>query len=301
MAEAKKIAIINNKGGSAKTTTAVNLAGAYANNYPNRKVLIVETDGQGNATRSFNLNSKSFNQSMYDIFMGNNTPEECVINVYENIDLIPANNAMNFVEFDMMNRFGDEVADNVVEILNKEGIPISRLNEDSLKSIIRSQTVMSDNYFNMLSGKFDNIVKEYDLVIFDTPPEIKAVTSSILAISDEVIIPFEPETYSIDGIMNILSRIADIKENKNNDLNIAGLLAVKVRNNTKLHIDTINSVMKYCNKNNLYYFETEIPNSIRFGSATGYSGVPATISQKTNSFVKSYYSLLDELLQMGVL
>lgn len=301
MAKAKKIAIINNKGGSAKTTTAVNLAGAYANNYPNRKVLIVETDGQGNATRSFNLNSKSFNQSMYDIFMGNNTPEECVINVYENIDLIPANNAMNFVEFDMMNRFGDEVAENVVEMLRKEGIPISHLNEDSLKSVIRSQTVMSDNYFNMLSGKFDDILESYDLVIFDTPPEIKAVTSSILAISDEVIIPFEPETYSIDGIMNILSRIADIKEKKNKNLNIAGLLAVKVRSNTKLHIDTINSVMKYCNKNNLYYFETEIPNSIRFGSATGYSGIPATIAQKTNSFVKSYYDLLDELQEMGVL
>ena len=301
MAKAKKIAIINNKGGSAKTTTAVNLAGAYANNYPNRKVLIVETDGQGNATRSFNLNSKSFNQSMYDIFMGNNTPEECVINVYENIDLIPANNAMNFVEFDIMNRFGDEVADNVVDMLKEEGVPISQLNEESLKSVIRSQTVMSDNYFNMLSGKFDDIENQYDLIIFDTPPEVKAVTSSILAISDEIIIPFEPETYSIDGIMNILSRIADIKEKKNNNLNIAGLLAVKVRNNTKLHIDTINSVMKYCNKNNLYYFETEIPNSIRFGSATGYSGIPATIAQKENSFVKSYYSLLEELLEMGVL
>lgn len=300
MSRAVKLALVNNKGGSAKTTTAVNLAGAYSKKFPQKKILIVESDGQGNTTRSFNLDAKKYEHTMYDVFMDNFKPEDCVINIYNNIDLIPANPDMNFVEFDIMNKFGETIAGNVINMLREMNIKVSSLNEDSLKRLIESQTTMSDNYFNMLAGKFDDISESYDIIIFDTPPEIKAVTSSILAITDEVIIPFEPETYSVDGIVNILSRIADIKLNKNKNLNIAGLLAVRVRIGTNLHSETIRKVMRFCMDKNIRYFKTEVPNSIKFGTAVS-KGAPATISQAGNVFVDSYFHLLDELLEIGVI
>lgn len=297
----KKIAIINNKGGSAKTTTAVNLAGAYAKRFPSKRVLIVEVDGQGNATRSFNLDAGDYESTMYDIFMGNKTPAECVINAFQNIDLIPANMDMNFVEFDEMNLFAEKISDSVARVVERNLAELQKMTSEQIADALRSQLNITDRYFNMLDGKFLEIDNDYDLIIFDTPPEIKAVTSSILAIADEVIIPFEPDTYSFDGILNILKRITTIKKDMNPKLHIAGLLAVKVRANTKLHIDVINTIMKYCNKAKLYYFQTEIPNSIRFASATSYAGLPATIAQKSNVFVQSYYRLLDELIEMGVI
>lgn len=305
MAEAVKMALINNKGGSTKTTTTVNLAGAYAKRFPRKRVLIVETDGQGNATRSFNLDAKKFEYTIYDVFMGNADAKDCVINVYDNIDLIPANPDMNYLEFDVMNEFGNSVADKSIAEIVSKGFTDSNGNVsigvEELRSIVKLQATMPDDYFNMLAGAFDELEKKYDLIIFDTPPEIKAVSASVLAVTDEVIIPFEPDAYSVDGIINILSRIEDVKGSKNPNLRVTGLIAVKVRAQTKIHADTRLSVMKYCNREGLHYFDTEIPNSIRFSSATGYQGMPATITQRNNPLVQSYYKLLDELVRMEVL
>ena len=294
----KKIAVINNKGGSAKTPTSINLAGAYAKRHPHKKVLIVETDGQGNATRSFNMKASSFENTMYDVFMNQSSPEECIANAFQNIDIIPANSDMNFVEFDVMNTLKSEMSKRVMDVFQNTKMPLTLAN---LEGVMQSQSNLTDSYFNMLAGKFDSLEGTYDLIIFDTPPEIKGVTSSVLAIADEAIIPFEPDTYSIDGIRNILTRIGTIKRDINPNLNIAGLLAVKVKGNTKLHIDTINGVMKFSNRMGLYYFQSEIPNSIRFASSTSYKGLPATITQQDNKFVMSYYNLLDELIERGVI
>lgn len=301
---AKKLAFINNKGGSAKTTSAVNIAGAYASKYPDRKVLIVETDGQGNATRSFNMKAKSYEYSMYDVFMGNSKPEEVVINAFQNIDIIPANGDMNFVEFDLMSTYEVSNNRNMYSLMMKLGerrmknMSFEEFHEFATDNIDRNLT---DNYFNMLDDKFDKLDREYDLIIFDTPPEVKAITSSVLSITDEVIIPFEPDTYSIDGVINILGRIEAIKENYNPQLEIAGILAVKVQNRTNLHVEVRNRMMKYCLRREIYYFDSEIPSSIRFASSTSFNGLPATITMKENKFVQAYYDLLEEMIEKDII
>lgn len=301
---AKKIAFINNKGGSAKTTSAVNLAGAYANKFPDKKILLAETDGQGNATRSFNLKAKSFTDSMYDVFLGNHLPEQVIINAFQNIDLIPANGDMNFVEFDLMATYEAKNSSTIYNALQK--LSTNELQDMSPKEFREyiqenNDNKLTDNYFNMLEGKFDALDKEYDLIIFDTPPEIKAITSSVLSIADEVIIPYEPDSYSIEGVVNILERVQSIKERYNPELSIGGILAVKVQNRTNLHVEVRNRMMKYCLRRNIYYFESEIPSSIRFASSTSFNGLPATITLKDNKFVQSYYNLLDELIERDIL
>ena len=300
---AVKLAVINNKGGSAKTTTVVNLAGAYSRRFPEKKVLIVEADGQGNATRSFDLKAKEYEDSMYDVFMGNKTPKECIINAYANIDLIPANSDMNYLEFDAMSRYEENTSARLFNLLKtiSEKYDVDDMTYEDFKKYTIHATDLTDTYFDMLHDKFTSLESEYDFIIFDTPPEVKAITSSILAIADEAIIPFEPDTYSIDGILNILSRITTIRNQYNERLNVTGLLAVKVKKRTVLHTDVINSVMKFCMKNDISYFDTEIPSSIRFASSTSYKGLPATIALKDNSFVQSYYDLLDELIFKDVL
>lgn len=300
---ANKVAFINNKGGSAKTTSAVNIAGAYANTYPERKVLIVESDGQGNATRSFNLKAKKYEKTMYDVFMGNEKAEDCIINAFQNIDIIPANNDMNFVEFDEMSNYESKLNRRMFSIMKKlSNQDIENMSYNDFQRIVAGNEVnLTENYFNMLSGKFNELENKYELIIFDTPPEIKAITSSILALADQVVIPYEPDAYSIDGVINILQRIEAIRKQYNKKLRIGGVLGVKVKNRTVLHTEVRNKMMKYCGRKEIYYFESEIPSSIRFASSTSFKGLPATITMKDNPFVQAYYDLLEEMIEKNIL
>lgn len=302
--KATMIAFINNKGGSTKTTTVVNIAGAISRMYPEKKVLIVEGDGQGNASTSFKIDSSKFEFTIYDVFMGNATMKDCITNAYMNIDIISANTDMNFLEFDVMDRFEKAQNKNIFNLIKMfaaNGVDMDKLTYEQFVKAKPKELSPTSNYFNMLDGRMDEISKEYDVVLFDTPPELKAVTSSILAVSDKAIIPFEPDTYAIDGIVNILSRIKSIQEEYNPNLDIAGILAAKVKKNTKLHSDIRNGIMMYCMKHNINYFQSEIPNSIRFASATAYQGLPGTLAKQENVFVKSYYDLLHEMVDLNIL
>ncbi|MFT8556574.1 ParA family protein [Liquorilactobacillus hordei] len=304
---AQKIAFINNKGGSAKTTTCVNIAGCIHTRQPECKILIIEGDGQGNATRSFGIdpNSKKIETTIYDLFMDYADAEEAIYkDAYKNIDIIPANSDMNFIEFDKMKQFEDDFGSNnirAIRELNKRDINIEQTTDEQLLRVINTIASPTKDYFNMLDGKLDDLDKQYDYILFDTPPELKAVTSSIIATTDTVIIPYEPDMYSIDGVKNILERVRVIKEQYNPDLKIGGLLATKYKKSTKLHADVTLSITEYANTNNIPFFSTKIPNTIRFASSTAYRGLPATLSSKSNSLIDTYYQLLDEMLDKKVI
>lgn len=299
-----KIAFINNKGGSAKTTTLVNIAGAICNRFPEKKVLIVEGDAQGNASTSFRVDSSKADNTIYDVFMGNRSAKESVIQAFQNINIIPANTDMNFLEFDVMERYDriqSKMTFDLIQQLTEQNIDFAQLSYEQFEAIKPNSFSPTHNYFNMLEGKLDELEEEYDIMLFDTPPELKAVTSSILAIADKAIIPFEPDIYAVDGIINILSRIRSIQSEYNPNLEVAGILATKVKIRTKLHSDIINGVMRYCMEEDLRYFMTQIPSSIRFATATAFKGLPATIANPKNDFTQSYYDLLDEMLSKKVI
>ena len=299
-----KIAFINNKGGSAKTTTLVNIAGAISNRYPEKKVLIIEGDAQGNASTSFKVNSSKVEHTVYGVFMGTVKAEDAVTETVRNVDIIPANTNMNFLEFDVMERFDQEQSRTIFDLiktLNDKNVNVGELTYEQFEKVKPIKNSPTNSYFNMLEGKLDILDEKYDVILFDTPPELKAVTSSILAIADKAIIPFEPDIYAIDGIKNILHRIMSIKKEYNPNLEVAGILAVKVQKRTKLHSDIRASVMKYCMANKLRYFMSEIPSSIRFATATAYSGLPATLVNPKNEFTQSYFDLLDELISEKII
>ena len=300
---AQKIAFVNNKGGSAKTTTTVNLAGALHVKFPSKKILIFESDGQGNATRSFGLNPNDIKYSAEDVFLGDKKAEEVIQkDVAPNIDLIAGNDDLNFLEFDKMQEAEDaldEMTEDVVSVLLESfKNQISSHREVTLKDIYRmadntfseknvsklvtnSQYSPSKNYFNMLSGKIDKIDKEYDYIFFDTPPEIKAVTSSVLAVANKVIIPYEPDTYSIDGIKNIIKRIQKVKSEYNDGLEIGGLLATKYRSSTTVHQSTVLMVTDLANTIGIPFFSTRIPHTVEFIKSVTLHRKPATLGYES--------------------
>lgn len=325
---AQKLAFVNNKGGSAKTTTAVNLAGAIHVRYPEKKILIFEVDGQGNATRSFGKNPNKYNPSAENVYLGTAPAEKAVVTgIVPNIDLIPGNNDLNFLEFDKMQEAEDELPKSTEKTVNtlkddlkKKIIAASKLSKSELLNLIDSsfskekvdslvkkeQFFPSKNYFNMLKDQITDIDKKYDFIIFDTPPELKAVTSSVLAVADKVIIPYEPDSYSVDGIQNIIKRIRTIQKDYNNNLEIGGLLATKYRNNVNVHRDTVLLVTDFANKIGIPFFSTRIPHTVSFINAITLYSKPATLSYDRASaqkkkFIKYYFDLLDEMIQKGVI
>lgn len=306
---AKKIAIAFNKGGSAKTTTTVNVGGAYALRHPQKLVNITDADGQGNGTSSFQIDKNNLEYTSYDVLIGNLEPSEILDKVIQktlldNLDVLPANGDLNFLEFDLMNLYSEKVKDNLYNFIQKfKNNPdrLFKLSKEEFNEVVSSEIEIDTYYFNMINNKLDDLDSHYDVIFFDTPPELKAVTSSVLAIVDYVIIPFEPDTYSLEGLINILRRIDEIKKKYNPKLEIAGILATKVENRTKQHSDIIKEVVKFCAKNNIRFFDTEIPKSIKFGSAITYESLPATVTNQENKFVQSYLNLVDELEELNIL
>ncbi|EMF0110839.1 ParA family protein, partial [Enterococcus hirae] len=180
--------------------------------------------------------------------------------------------------------------DNLSEIMTISG----------LKKRMNKMIDPSANYFNALDGKFDGVMDKYDYIIFDTPPELKQVTSSVLSIADVVIVPYEPDLNGVDGVTHLISRVNTLKEKYNPSLRIGGVLANKVYN-TNLHAKMINAMMKYTNRNNYHYFDSELPRSITFADKLVRNGMPITMSTPENKFAQNFYKLLNEMNDLGLL
>lgn len=300
-----KLTFNSHKGGVTKSTSTTNLAGALLRVYPESRILIVDTDGQANISTAFGMNTKDQEDSMYDVFMGTAKPEDLImpIPVLEGrVDLIPATSDMDFLDFDFMNNNEERIKLGAFHAMKTNSSfynNIPNMSEDEFLAAMDELVTDDLDYFNMLKGKFDVLDKQYDFILFDTPPEIKAITASVLAIVDEVIIPFEPEALSVEGVIHLLKRIGSIKIDHNPNLEIAGILPVKVDMRTNLHKQILEAMSIFAKNNGVHFFETFIPNSIKFATATA-TGVPATLAdRRKKDFSSKYYDLIDELVEGG--
>lgn len=296
------ITVAANKGGVGKTLITLNLTGALRKSFPNARILVVDTDAQGNTTKSFRVKLKNDQNTIYDVFMGTATVEEAIVTTYDNqIDVLPANADNNYLEFDKMEVFRDTILEWFISLIKKFKDNISELMTlEGLKKKMNKNIDPSSNYFNALEGAFDKVEHDYDFIIFDTPPELKQVTSSVLSIADVVLVPYEPDLNGVDGVTHLISRVNTLKDKYNPSLRIGGVLANKVYN-TNLHAKMINAMMKYTNRNNYHYFDSEIPRSITFADKLVRNGMPITMSAPENKFSQNFYKLLNEMNQLGLL
>ncbi|WP_128896661.1 ParA family protein [Longirhabdus pacifica] len=249
-------AISTNKGGVLKTSITTNLAGVFSKKH---KILIVDTDNQGNVALSFGKNPDDYEYTIYDVLVEDVKAEDAIFNVYKNIDVIPANDDMAFFEFDV-------------------------LNNSNYK-----------NPFSLLKNKILDLKDQYDYILIDTPPNMGLVQGNVLSCSDQVIIPFQPESYSMRSLLKILKAIEDFKNQHNPNLNILGVVATLVDLRTILHSEVLQECRKYCMNHDIKVFDTIIPRSVRFASSIAYDGLPASLTDHTNQLVASYYELAKEI------
>jgi chromosome partitioning protein len=256
---AEIFAISMNKGGVGKTSLVTNLAGAITKSLQ-KKVLIIDTDGQGNTSIAFGLKPHDFEFTVYDVLVGEKAISEVLVEVNEYLDVIPANNDMNFLEFDIL--------PNIQQY---------------------------DQPFSLLKKALESIKDNYDYIFIDTPPSMGLVAGNVLAASDKVIIPFVPEMFAVSGLIRVIEAIDDFKAKENPALEVSGIVGMMVDSRTTLHGEMLQQARRYCLENDLTMYETIIPKSIRFANSTAYEGKPATWTDYNNPIVAAYYELLKEV------
>ena len=180
----KIIAIVNQKGGVAKTTTAINLSAAVAQR--GHKTLLVDLDPQGNASSGLGIDRRQVEHCVYDMLI-NDAPIEAVLlhTEYDNLDLIPATIQLAGAEVELVSA-------------------ISR--ENRLRKILRPQR------------------EQYDFVFIDCPPSLGLLTVNALSAADCALLPLQCEYYALEGVTQLLSTYEMIRKNLNPELEIEGVL-----------------------------------------------------------------------------
>ena len=201
----KIISIGNQKGGTGKTTTTINLAAAVAQ--AGKKVLIIDSDPQGNTTSGVGVNKNELELSVYDLLLAKATTKETIIeNVAKNLDIIPCN----------INLTGAEIE--LVGVMSRE---------------------------TRLRGAIDQVIEEYDYVFIDTPPSLGLITLNSLVASQSIIIPIQCEFYALEGVSQLISTLNLIREGLNPNLVIEGVLLTMADYRTNLTNEVIGEIRSY--------------------------------------------------------
>lgn len=259
---AKIWAVSTNKGGVLKTSITTNLAGALSKE--GKKVLIIDTDNQGNTSLTFGKNPDELETTLYDVLVEGADLKKAIINVYANIDILPSNDDMAFFEFD------------VLSDRNKYPHP-----------------------FTLLKKCIEPVRGQYDYIMIDTPPNLGLVSGMVMNVADGVIIPFQPESYSMRSLVKILKAMADFKEKHNPQLTVFGVVATLVDQRTTLHSQVLQECRKFCDQKGIRMFDSIIPRSVRFASSVAYERLPSTLTEANNPVVGSYFDLLKEVQTVG--
>ncbi len=189
-----RLAVINQKGGVGKTTTAVNLAHGLARQ--GLRVLLVDLDPQGNATTALGIDKYADNPSSYDLLFKGPHEARWTPTKYEKFDLYPANIGLIRAELDLLQRGDDRQV--------------------------------------VLKKALDQMEFPHNVIIFDSPPSLGILTLNILITSDAVMVPVQCEFLALEGLSMLLETLEEIKETHNPLLYSLGCLVTMVDLRTNL-------------------------------------------------------------------
>lgn len=219
------IAIANQKGGVGKTTTTINLSSCLAE--LGKKVLVIDTDPQGNATSGLGLNKEECENTVYELVLDQCSIKEAMYNVdqIKNLTVIPSNVDLAGAEIELL------------------GI--------SEKEYILKQAV-------------DYVKDDFDYVLIDCPPSLNMLTINAMTTADTVLVPIQCEYYALEGISQLIHTIDLVQQRLNSKLKIEGVVFTMYDARTNLSSDVVDTVK---NNLNATVYQTIIPRNVRLAEA----------------------------------
>lgn len=202
---AQVIAIINQKGGVGKSTTAINLAAALGER--GKRVLVVDFDPQGNATSGFGVDKDSLTSDVYDALMNGVPLKDAVVDSpVQNVRVAPATIQLAGAEIEL------------VSVMARESV---------------------------LRYVLDPVRDEYDYVFVDCPPSLGLLTVNALVAADSLLIPIQCEFYALEGLSKLLESMRMVKGRLNPSLDIFGVVMTMYDVRTTLSKQVVEEVRAY--------------------------------------------------------
>jgi len=201
----KKIAFCNQKGGVAKTTSAINVAAYLA--LHGKDTLLIDLDPQANATSGVGINKRELTQGVYDVLHEHIPMDSAIIATdIEKLKIVPSSISLTGAEVELVNVMGREYR---------------------------------------LKKALQEMKTKFDFVIFDCPPSLGLLTINGLTAATSVIIPIQCEYYALEGLSQLMQTLDLIRDNLNGKLAIEGVLMTLADYRTNLTKEVIGEVKKY--------------------------------------------------------
>jgi chromosome partitioning protein len=258
---ARLIALVNQKGGCGKTTTAVNLAACLA--VSNRRVLLIDLDPQANATVSLGVDPGKLERTIYQVLVDDpgddglaiDLPSVVVPSNVPNLDLVPSSIDLAAAELELSARIGRE---------------------------------------NSLRKKILPVRDSYDYIMLDTPPSLGLLTLNALVACEEVIIPIQTHYYALLGMRQLLRTMKVVRDEVGHQIEIAGVVPTMYDARTSISREILQGIRDYFGDK---VFASAIHFNIKLVESS-MAGVPVFVHMRASRGAQEYMNLAREVMAL---
>ena len=202
------VAVANQKGGVGKTTTSINLSASLA--AKGKKVLMIDSDPQGNATSGYGIDKNDLDNTIYELILGECSIQDCIIKeVVPGVSVLPANVNLAAAEIEL------------IGVEKKEYI---------------------------LKNEIDWVKDSYDFIIIDCPPSLSMLTVNAMTTADAVLVPIQCEYYALEGLSQLIHTVNLVKQRLNPGLDMDGIVFTMFDSRTNLSNQVVENVKRNLDK-----------------------------------------------------
>jgi chromosome partitioning protein len=251
------IAVANQKGGVAKTTTTLNLAAGLAGR--GQRVLVVDLDPQGGCAVSLGISTDALNKTVYNVLM---------------------DDSVGFSGIVMRTGLGFDLAPSNIDLAGAEV---------ELKQLLAAEQVLRRN--------LEEIVDDYDFILFDCPPSLGMLTINALTAARELLIPMSMEYLALRGLDMLAKTVAKIRSVTNPELSYLGILATKYDRRTLNSREIFEALQGASHRAGIQLFNTYVINSVRFTESPS-AKKPLILANPEHEGSKAYAAIVEQIINV---